>query len=74
MFLPLFLLTLAFVALAILAMGVNIFFTKKDFPETMIGHNKALRKRKIYCMKTEQVILDKKYKQKKHVAPKCSGC
>jgi hypothetical protein len=30
-----------------------------SFPETSISKNKELRKRKIFCIKTEQKIIDK---------------
>jgi hypothetical protein len=73
MFLQIFILSIALVAIALLGLGVNIFFRKKAFPETSVGHNKALRNQKIYCIKTEQVIIDKKYNQK-YKTPDCTGC
>lgn len=43
-----------------LGLGVQTFFSKKKrFPETKIGHNKEMRKRKIYCFKTQQKRIDK---------------
>lgn len=43
-----------------MGLGVQVFFSKKKkFPETHIGHNKEMRKRKIYCAQTQQKIIDK---------------
>ena len=75
MFIKLLLLSVALVAIALIALGVKIFFQKGgEFPETKIGHNKVMRKNKIHCIKTQQVIIDKKrgFKQKK--APNCTSC
>ncbi|MCD6555950.1 MAG: hypothetical protein J7K64_02035 [Bacteroidales bacterium] len=75
MFITLFIFSLILIAIALIGLGIQIFFSKKKkFPETRIGHNKNLRKKKIYCMKTEQVILDKKYKQVKGIKTICSDC
>ena len=32
--------------------GVNIFFRKKEFPDSHLGHNKEMKKRGIVCAKT----------------------
>ena len=75
MFLTIFLLSIGLIAIALIGLGIQTFFSKKKkFPETSVGHNKALRKRKIYCIKTEQVILDKGYKLKTGEAPVCTNC
>lgn len=43
-----------FIAIAFLGLGIKIFFSKEGkFPETHVGHNKEMRKRKIYCIKTQ---------------------
>ncbi|GEM_PF-121187 len=48
-----FVITSILVLISFLILGFNIFFTKKGkFPETRIGHNKALRKKGIYCPRT----------------------
>ena len=45
-----FLLTLALVALAVLLLGVKVFFTRGGrFPNTHIHDNKHMRKRGITC-------------------------
>ncbi len=75
MFLTIFILSLSLIAVALTGLGIQTFFSKKKtFPETRIGHNKTLRKKKIYCIKTEQVILDKNYKQIKGIKTVCSDC
>ena len=75
MFLTIFIFSLILIAIALIGLGIQVFFSKKkEFPETRIGHNKTLRKKKIYCIKTEQVVLDKNYKQTKGINPVCSDC
>lgn len=75
MFLTIFIFSLILISFALIGLGFRIFFSKKkEFPETRIGHNKTLRKKKIYCIKTEQVIIDKNYKQIKEINTICSDC
>ena len=75
MFLTIFIFSLILIAIALIGLGIQVFFSKKkEFPETRIGHNKTLRKKKIYCIKTEQVIVDKNYKQVKSIKTVCSDC
>ena len=65
MFITIFSLALALIGIAIIGLGVQTFFSKKkSFPETKVGHNKAMRKNKIHCIKTQQVLEDKRYKRK----------
>lgn len=46
--------------LVFLGLGVQTFFSKKkSFPKTKISQNKELQKKKIYCARTEQKIIDK---------------
>lgn len=73
MFLTIFILSLVFIGIALLGLGINIFFRKKPFPETSVGHNKEMRRRKIFCIKTQQVIIDKNI-NKDYNSPNCSGC
>ncbi len=56
------LLTLGFVCIAFLLLGFNIFFRKKEFPDTHVGHNKDMKKLKIVCAKTMDKIEQKKVK------------
>lgn len=75
MFLTIFILSIILVGIALIGLGIQTFFSKKKaFPETRVGHNKSLRDRNIYCIKTQQVILDKNYKQKKSSDIVCSDC
>ncbi len=49
------LLAIVVVGFSFLALGVNIFFTKKGkFPETEVGKNKHMRELGIYCTKCEE--------------------
>ena len=51
------LLTFLIVVICVLLMGVKVFFTKNGkFPDTHIGSNKAMKKRGIYCAKTQDTI------------------
>lgn len=52
--LQLFLITLVLVGIAFLAIGINIFFTKRGFPETEIGHNQKMKELGITCTKCEE--------------------
>jgi hypothetical protein len=58
--------------LLLLAFGINILFKKNGhFPEGSVGKNKALREKKIYCMKTEQKLIDKQIKAGKDSVCSC---
>jgi len=75
MFLKLLLISVVFLGIAFFGFAVKIIFSKKaEFPETRIGHNKELRKRKIYCVKTEQKIIDKNIKKLNNQGSACSSC
>ncbi len=67
-------LAITLVAIAVLGLGVGIFFSsKKKFPNTSVGGNKALRKKGIYCPKKEQAIIDRNYKVKR-INTDCQAC
>ncbi len=56
MFLELLLLVLGLLSIAILAMGINVFFRKnKKFPQNAIGHNKDMRKLGISCARSTEI-------------------
>ena len=55
-----FLAVLVLVAIAFVALAVNILFFNKPFPETEIGKNKEMRKRGIKCAKSEEMLLHRK--------------
>lgn len=74
MFLKLIILSVIIVGIALLGLSINILFRKEGkFPETRVGHNKEMRKRKIYCVKTQQKLVDKDIKRMK-AQGHCSGC
>ncbi len=74
MFFKVFLVVLVIVALCFLGLGVQTFFSKKKkFPDYEVGHNKEMRKRGIYCMRTQQMIIDKEL-IKKRLEGGCDGC
>ena len=59
MFWTIFILSIAVLAAGLLLMSIQVLLGKrKDFPDYRIGHNPELRKRNIYCAKTEQRIID----------------
>ena len=46
-------LSVALLALAMMGLGITMLIKRNGkFPETHVGHNKEMRKRKIYCAKT----------------------
>ncbi len=61
--------TVAFVAIIFLALAVKVVFKKNgEFPEHRVGHNSLMRKRKIYCVKTQDVVERKNYMKKLRIA------
>ena len=64
-----FLAAIVFVGLAVLLLGVNIFFFKKPFPDGEISTNPEMRKRGIKCAKQEELEMLAAQKGKKV----CSG-
>lgn len=55
--LKLFLLSLSLIFIAFLLFGIKVLFNKRaKFPVTQIGHNKIMRKKKIYCPNTMDAI------------------
>ncbi len=76
MFLQLLLISIVFLAVAFVGFAIKLILVKSgQFPETRVGHNKALRKKEIYCIKTEQKIIDRNIKKvKQNEGPSCSSC
>lgn len=73
MFLKILLLSIGLVAIAFVGFAINILLKKNGkFPETSVGKNKALRNKKVYCIKTEQKLIDKKIKADNDTI--CSSC
>ena len=62
----LFLVVVVLVGFAFVALGVNIFFTKKGtFPETEVGQNRHMRELGITCTKCEE---NRKWREAKNKA------
>ncbi|MBR6882097.1 MAG: hypothetical protein IKN06_03915 [Bacteroidales bacterium] len=73
-----FLAAIVFVGLAVLLLGVNIFFFHRPFPDGEISTNPEMRKLGIKCAKQEEMELLKSRKGKKGCtgtySDACSGC
>ena len=78
MFLKLMLISVVFLGIAFAGFAIKILLLKNgEFPETKIGHNKTMRKRKIFCVNTTQKIIDKGISKDQGVSfrgPTCDGC
>ena len=60
--------------LCIVGLGIQIFWGKKKrFPQYEVGENEEMQKRGIYCMRTQQRIIDKEL-IKKRLEGGCDGC
>ncbi len=71
MFVKILLLSIGMIAIAFVGFAINVLFKKNGkFPDGSVGKNKTLRNKKIYCIKTEQKILDNQIKAEKD--PVCS--
>ena len=60
------LLTLAFAGLAL----QTIFKKNGTFPEHRVGHNREMRKRKVYCVKTQDKMEINKLKKERLIVKK----
>ena len=60
---------IVFVGLAVLLLGVNVFFFRRPFPDGEISTNPEMRKRGIKCAKQEEMEMLAAQKGKKV----CSG-
>lgn len=64
MLIQLILISAFLIALAFIGFGIQVFFSKKKkFPDTKIGHNKEMKKRKIFCPQTADKLARKKLKK-----------
>ena len=63
-----FLAAIIFVGLAVILLGVNIFFFRRPFPDGEISTNPEMRKRGIKCAKQEEMEMLAARKK-----GKCSG-
>ena len=77
-FLILLVLSVGLLGIGILGMAIKIVLIPKgEFPETKVGHSRAMRKKKIYCIKTEQKIVDNKTKKVDGIgfySKSCNSC
>ncbi len=64
-----FLAAIAFVGLAVILLGVNIFFFKRPFPNGEISTNPEMKKRGVKCVKQEEMEMLAAQKGK----PVCDG-
>lgn len=73
-----FLAAVVFVGLAVLLLGVNIFFFRRPFPDGEISTNPEMRKRGIRCAKEEELELLSKREGKKicdgNYSDACASC
>ena len=69
---------IVFVGLAVLLLGVNIFFFRRPFPDGEISTNPEMRKRGIKCAKQEELEMLAASKGKKLCAgdgsAACASC
>ena len=67
-----------FVGLAVLLLGVNIFFFKRPFPDGEISTNPEMRKRGIKCAKEEELEMLAARKKKSlcdgNYSDACASC
>ena len=73
-----FLAALVFVGIAVLLLGVNIFFFRRPFPDGEISNNPEMRKRGIKCAKEEELEMLAARKGKKvcdgNYSDACASC
>ena len=73
-----FLAAVVFVGIAVLLLGVNIFFFKRPFPDGEISTNPEMRKRGIKCAKQEELELLARKEGKKvcdgNYSDACASC
>ena len=68
-----FLAAIVFVGLAVLLLGVNIFFFKRPFPDGEISTNPEMRKRGIKCAKQEELEMLAAQRSKGGKPEHCNG-
>ncbi len=73
-----FLAAVVFVGLAVLLLGVNIFFFHRPFPDGEISTNPEMRKRGIKCAKQEELEMLARQQGKKvcdgRFSDACASC
>ena len=72
MFLQILILAIVLISLSMLGMMLNILVKKKGrFPEYRVGHNKAMRKEGITCVKHDE---RKCHNERMKTNTGCAGC
>ncbi|MBN2610631.1 MAG: hypothetical protein JXB00_03665 [Bacteroidales bacterium] len=59
--------SLVLVSIAFILIGFNIFFLKKKFPETSVGHNKNMKAKGIKCARCEELSNHKNNRKKTEI-------
>ena len=74
MYMNLLIITLVMLSLAVLGMMLNILVKKKGkFPEYRVGHNRAMHKAGISCVKHDEISCHKKRLKELEGCAGCSG-
>lgn len=76
-FIKILILSIIIIAIAGAGMAITILLKKNgQFPQTQVGHNKEMRKRKIYCAKVQDQIEYRNYQKKCSAkdSGNCSSC
>ena len=75
-FLKVFLLALALLSIGMIGFMIKVIVKPKgEFSENRVGHNDEMRKRKVYCIKAQQMQIDKGLDVKeRHNTSSCAGC
>ncbi|OFX83317.1 MAG: hypothetical protein A2W99_12095 [Bacteroidetes bacterium GWF2_33_16] len=73
MFIKLLFLVIGILSIAFVAIGFNIFFRNKKFPQTSVGKNKDMAKLGLSCAKHEEVKCRREIEKRTDVCSSC-GC
>ena len=71
MFIKLLFLVIGILSIAFVAIGFNIFFRNKKFPQTSVGKNKDMAKLGLSCARHEEVKCRREIEKRTDV---CSSC
>jgi hypothetical protein len=73
MFIKVIFLVIVILSIAFIALGFNIFFRNKKFPQTSVGKNKDMAKLGLSCAKHEEVICRREVENRTDICNSC-GC
>lgn len=74
MYIKLLLLVLVILSIAILAMGINVFFRKKKFPTSSVGGNKNMRDLGLKCARHEEIKCRRDIDRNSTSTEGCASC